>query len=98
MNKLELTKAVSKEVDLNLDKTGKIIDAVLTEITKALKKGDRVKFVGFGTFAVTKKATREGRNPRTGVPIQISARNTARFKPGKLLKSALNGKNLKRAQ
>jgi DNA-binding protein HU-beta len=98
MNKLELTKAVSQEVDLSLEKTSKTIDAVLTEITKALKKGDKVKFVGFGTFVVTKKATREGRNPRTGVLVQISARNTARFRPGKLLKSALNGKNLKQAQ
>ena len=90
MNKTELTKAVSREVDLSLDKTSKTIDAVLKEITKALKKGDNVKFIGFGTFTVTKTAKRSGRNPRTGVPIQIPARKFARFRPGKLLKRILN--------
>lgn len=98
MNRTELTKAVSQEVDLSLDKTSRTIDAVLKEITKALKKGDKVTFVGFGTFTLGKRSARKGRNPKTGVPIQISARNTARFRPGKLLKSVLNGRNSKRAQ
>lgn len=89
MNKEELTKAVAREVDLTQDKIGKVIDAVLKEIIKALKKGDNVRFIGFGTFTVSKIAPRSGRNPRTGVPIEISARSVARFKPGKILKSTL---------
>jgi DNA-binding protein HU-beta len=97
MNKTELTKVVSQEVDLSLDMVSKTIDTVLAEITKALKKGDKVVFVGFGNFTVGKRSARKGRNPKTGVSVQIPATNFARFRPGKLLKSALNGKNLKQA-
>jgi len=90
MNKRELVRAVSNRIDLNQDETAKVITATIEEITLALSKGDNVKFVGFGNFTVNKKTARMGRNPKTGNPIQISARNTPKFTPGKELKKALN--------
>ncbi|HLD09543.1 MAG TPA: HU family DNA-binding protein, partial [Methylophilaceae bacterium] len=59
-------------------------------VTKALKKGDSVTLIGFGTFVVSKRAARTGRNPQTGKEIKISARNAPRFRAGKALKDALN--------
>jgi len=65
-------------------------DAVFDAITQALRSGDDVRLVGFGTFAVSKRAAREGRNPRTGEKIQIAASNQPKFTAGKGLKDALN--------
>ena len=68
------------------------LDSLLTSVTKALKKGGRVSLVGFGTFSVSKRNARVGRNPQTGAAINISARKVARFKAGKGLAAAVNGK------
>ena len=68
----------------------KAIDATFEAITKALVKGDRVPLVGFGTFAVSKRAAREGRNPRTGETVKIAARKAVTFKAGSALKDAVN--------
>ncbi|MBJ7415999.1 MAG: HU family DNA-binding protein, partial [Niveispirillum sp.] len=68
----------------------KAVDAVFDGITGALKKGDEVRLVGFGTFAVAERAASEGRNPRTGEKISIAASKQPKFKPGKGLKDALN--------
>ena len=66
------------------------LDSILDSVTKTLKKGGRVSLVGFGTFSVSKRGARMGRNPRTGASIQISARKVARFKAGKALADAVN--------
>ena len=90
MNKRQLVREVTKRIDLRREETTKVITAAIEVITLALSKGDDVKFVGFGKFKVYKKGARVGRNPRTGIPAQIPARNTAKFIPGKELKEALN--------
>jgi DNA-binding protein HU-beta len=90
MNKTELARAVSGQVELSLNKATKAIDVVFQEITKSLQKGDKAAFVGFGTFSVSKRAARNGRNPRTGDSIKIAARNAPRFAAGKALKNAVN--------
>ena len=89
MNKEELVRAVSSQVDLTQDKAAKTISAILSEITQALSKVDKVTLVGFGTFSVTKRSARAGRNPRTGVSMQIPERNAPKFTPGKELREAV---------
>lgn len=89
MNKEELVRAVSRQVDLNQDKVVKTINVILQEITQALSKGDKVAFIGFGTFSVAKRAAKNGRNPKTGVSIQIPERNAAKFTAGKQLREAI---------
>ena len=69
---------------------GRAVDAVISSITKALKKGDSVTLVGFGTFQVRKRAARTGRNPKTGDTIKIKASKNPAFKAGKALKDAVN--------
>jgi DNA-binding protein HU-beta len=81
MNKSELVHAVSNQVGLSQDKVVKTIDAIFQEITQALKKGDRVLFIGFGTFIVGKRGARKGRNPKTGASVK--------FKAGKDLREAV---------
>jgi len=90
MNKGELIDAVADSADISKAATGRALDAMLEAITKALKKGDSVTLVGFGTFSVRKRKARSGRNPRTGEKIQIKASKALGFKPGKGLKDALN--------
>ncbi|MFT5572950.1 MAG: DNA-binding protein HU-beta [Cryomorphaceae bacterium] len=90
MNKSELIDIVAAEADISKSTAGDALDAVLGGITKALKSGDSVTFVGFGTFSVSRRSARDGRNPRTGETIQIKASNLAKFKAGKALKDALN--------
>jgi DNA-binding protein HU-beta len=92
MNKEELVRAVSSQVDLNQDKVTRTINVILQEITQALSKGDKMIFIGFGTFTVAKRSARNGRNPRTGVPVQIPERNVAKFTAGKELREAVNSK------
>ncbi len=89
MNRTELINAVASTADLSKKKATEAIDAATTTITKALKKGDSVTLLGFGTFSVRKRAARKGRNPQTGEPIKIKASKTAAFKPGKALRDAL---------
>jgi DNA-binding protein HU-beta len=90
MNKLELVEHVASETDSSKAAAAAAIDAVIDGITKALKKGDEVRLVGFGTFSVKKRAAGKGRNPATGEEIKIAASKSARFKPGATLKTALN--------
>ena len=68
------------------------LDSLISTVTKALKKGGRVSLVGFGTYTVSKRNARIGRNPQTGAAINIAARKVARFKAGKALAAAVNGK------
>jgi len=90
VNKNDLVAAVAEATDLSKADAGKAVDAVFDSITVALKGGDEVRLVGFGTFAVTRRAASEGRNPRTGEKIQIPASNQPKFKAGKGLKDAVN--------
>jgi DNA-binding protein HU-beta len=90
MNKTELVRTISEQIGLSLSNVNKTIDTMFQEITKALQKGDKVTFIGFGTFSISKRATRNGRNPKTGASIKISARNAPKFTPGKGLKSSVN--------
>lgn len=90
MNKAELIDAVADSADLSKASAGRALDAAITTITKALKKGDTVTLVGFGTFSVRKRAARTGRNPRTGQEIKIKASKVPGFKAGKALKDAIN--------
>ena len=90
MKKVELVEAVAKAAGLTKADAGRAIDATLDEIKEALAKGDKIPLVGFGTFAVSKRSAREGRNPRTGETVKIAARNAVTFKAGAALKDAVN--------
>ncbi len=90
MNKSELIDAVSEEAGLSKADATRAFDAVITVITGALKNGDQVSVVGFGSFLVRQRSARVGRNPQTGAEIQIKAANVPAFKPGKALKEAVN--------
>lgn len=90
MKKVELVEAVAKSAGLTKAAAGKAVDATFEAITKALKKGEKVPVVGFGTFGVSKRAAREGRNPRTGETVHIAARNAVTFKAGSALKDSVN--------
>ena len=82
MNKAQLIDAIAKDAKLSKVDSGKALDATTSAITKALKKGDRVALVGFGSFSVAKRAARIGRNPQTGKEIKIAAKKVAKFKAG----------------
>ncbi|UWX03620.1 HU family DNA-binding protein [Pseudoxanthomonas sp. NC8] len=90
MNKTDLIDAVSGEAEVTKAEAARAVDAVINSITKALKKGDAVTLVGFGTFQVRKRAARTGRNPKTGETIKIKASKNPAFKAGKALKDAVN--------
>ena len=90
MNKTELIDAVAEAADLTKAESNRAVDAVIASITKALKGGDAVTLVGFGTFQVRARAVRTGRNPKTGDTIKIAASNNPSFKAGKALKDAVN--------
>ncbi|SDH27808.1 HU family DNA-binding protein [Roseospirillum parvum] len=90
MNKNDLVAAVADSSDLSKADATKAVDAVFEAITDALKSGDEVRLVGFGTFSVSTRAASEGRNPRTGDKIQIPASKQPKFKAGKVLKDAVN--------
>ena len=89
MKKVELVEAVAKETGLTKADSARAVDATFAAITEALKKGDKVPLVGFGTFAVSKRKAREGRNPRTGETVKIAARKAVTFKPGTALKESV---------
>ena len=91
MNKSELIDAIAASADIPKAVAGRALDAVIESVTGALKAGDSVVLVGFGTFAVKERAARTGRNPQTGQEIQIPARTDLTFKSGKQLKDLLNG-------
>ena len=86
MNKRELIDEVSGKVGITKKGAGNVIDAIVETITKALKKGEKVALVGFGTFQVMKRKARRGRNPQTGEEIQIPAKKVPKFVPGKSLR------------
>lgn len=90
MNKAELIDAVADKAGLSKTDAGRALDSTFDAIARALKKGEKVALVGFGTFAVRKRAPRVGRNPKTGAPIRIAAARTAAFKAGKALKDSVN--------
>ncbi len=82
MNKAELIDAIAAESKLSKADSKKALDAFVTATTKALKKGDRVALVGFGSFSIAKRAARKGRNPQTGKEIKIAAKKVVKFKAG----------------
>ena len=90
MKKVELVEAVATATGLTKADSARAVDATFAAITGALAKGDKVPLVGFGTFGVSKRAAREGRNPRTGETVKIAARNAVTFKAGSALKESVN--------
>ena len=90
MNKNALIEHIASQADLSKAASGRALEAILSAVKTTLKKGGEVSLVGFGTFAVTKRAGRTGRNPRTGEPIKIKSAKIPKFRPGKALKDALN--------
>lgn len=90
VNKSELIDAIAKSADISKAAAGRALDATVASIRTSLKKGGTVTLVGFGTFYVTKRAPRSGRNPRTGAAIKIKGAKLPKFRPGKALKDALN--------
>lgn len=89
MTKVELVNAVAAKADLSKKDADKAISAVVAAITEALKKGEKVQMVGFGTFEVRARAARTGLNPRTKETIKIAASKVPAFKAGKALKDAI---------
>ena len=90
MNKQELITAISEQAGLSKTDAGKALEALTVTIADAMKKGDKVQLVGFGTFETVKKAAREGKNPATGEKIKIPACVAPKFKAGKALKDLVN--------
>ena len=88
MNKAELIEAMANNAKISKADAKRALDSFIDTTSKALKKGDRVALVGFGSFSVSRRAARKGRNPQTGKEIQIKAKNVVRFKAG----SELSGK------
>ena len=89
MNKSELINAIADKAELSKADAGRALDSFVEVLAKALKKNDKVSLVGFGTFAVCKRAARTGRNPKTGAPLKIAASKNPTFKAGKALKDAI---------
>ena len=90
MNKTELIAAIADKAGLTKKDAEEVVNAFTETVTQALKKGDKVQLVGFGTFEVTKRGARTGRNPQTGETMKIAATKAPKFKPGKAFKDALN--------
>lgn len=90
MNKSDLIDKIALNTDISKAAAGRALDATIDTITDALKSGEQVALVGFGTFQVKDRAARTGRNPRTGESIQIKASRSPGFKAGKVLKDAVN--------
>jgi len=89
MNKGDLINKVASDAKLSKAQAGKVLDSVLNTVVKSLKKGNKVTLVGFGTFAVAKRAARIGRNPQTGATIKIPAKKVVKFKAGKEFANAV---------
>ena len=90
MNKAELIDAMADAADISKAAASRALDGMVEAITAAMKEGDQVSLIGFGTFSVKQRAARQGRNPQTGETIQIQASNIPTFKAGKALKDAVN--------
>ncbi|MFM2035689.1 MAG: hypothetical protein RL459_954 [Pseudomonadota bacterium] len=91
MNKTELIEHIALEAELTKAAATRALDALISGVTKSLSAGDTVSVMGFGTFDVSERAERTGRNPRTGESIKIAGTKVPKFRPGKALKDALNG-------
>lgn len=90
MNKAELVAAIAEKTELSKKDSEKALKAFIDVVTDELKKGEKIQLVGFGTFEVSKRAAREGRNPQTGKTMKIAASKAPKFKAGKALKDAIN--------
>ena len=90
MNKTELSSAVAEKAGLSKKDSEAAVKALVETVTEELKKGEKVQLVGFGTFEVSERAAREGRNPQTGKVMKIKASKAPKFKAGKALKDAIN--------
>jgi DNA-binding protein HU-beta len=90
MNKTELVAAVAEQADISKKDAEKALKAFVDVVTEEMKKGEKVQLVGFGTFEVSERAAREGRNPQTGKTMKIEACKAPKFKAGKALKDAVN--------
>ena len=89
MTKAELVEKAAKDAGISKAAAAKALDSFIDGVVKSVKKGNKVAFVGFGTFSVSKRKARTGRNPQTGEPIKIPARKVPKFSAGKALKSAV---------
>jgi DNA-binding protein HU-beta len=92
MNKADLVEAIAKKTTSTKASVETTLDALMETVTAALSKGDSVALIGFGTFSVSKRAARKGRNPATGAEIKIPASKVAKFSSGAKLKKAVNKK------
>ena len=90
MNKSELIDAMAADAGISKAAAKKALDSMMGSVEKTLKKGGRVSLVGFGSWSVSKRAAREGRNPQTGKTIKIAAKKVVKFKPGAELKNSVN--------
>lgn len=91
MNKAELVAAIAEKTELSKKDSEKALKAFIDVVTDELKKGEKIQLVGFGTFEVSERAAREGRNPQTGKSMKIAASKAPKFKAGKALKDVING-------
>lgn len=89
MNKSDLIDHIAKQADISKAAAGRALEALVGGVRASLKKGNSVTIVGFGTFSVSKRAARTGRNPRTKEPIRIKAAKVPKFRPGKALKDSV---------
>ncbi|MBP5997320.1 MAG: HU family DNA-binding protein [Azonexus sp.] len=90
MNKTDLIESIATSAEISKAAAARALDATVESIKSALKAGDSVSLIGFGTFAVGERAARTGRNPRTGKSLNIKAAKVPKFRPGKALKDAVN--------
>jgi len=90
MNKQELIDAIAKSAAVSKTVVKQVLDSYHAEVKGSLKKGKPVQLIGFGTFSVSKRAARKGRNPKTGAVLNIKAAKVPKFKPGKALKDSVN--------
>ncbi|WP_244866176.1 nucleoid-associated protein HU-beta [Photorhabdus heterorhabditis] len=91
VNKSQLIDKIAADSNISKAAAGRVVDAFISSVTGALKDGDDVALVGFGTFAVRERSARTGRNPQTGKELKIAAARVPAFRPGKSLKDAVNG-------
>ena len=90
MNKGDLINKIADSAKITKAQASEALNAVLDSVSKALKKGDKVTLIGFGTFSISKREARSGRNPQTGQTIKIAAKKVVKFKPGKELSDSVN--------
>lgn len=90
MNKTELVNAIAEKAGISKKDATSALDAFTAVVTEELKKGEKISLIGFGTFEVSKRAARTGRNPQTGAEMSIPASNAPKFKAGKALKDSIN--------